>query len=380
MNPTQTRRLAQEAQDTYRRALVGGIFYLVAWLVVGWYADAFVRAPEASVLLALAFFVLAVARFVRRPPAGEDTVLLLRWLRMHWGIVLAVAVLWSGVFAWAVLDPDFANARTAALLSTIGLATAFALTFSMRRTPALVGVAVLYLPGLVLMFFASNDRASAWVMLVYLVYVLLALLRSHAEYQERLDLDQELRDQRDLFARLSRIDALTELANRRHFGHALDQAIETSRAGRHPLALLVLDLDHFKRINDEHGHAVGDACLIAFASRLASAFSVTGELPARLGGEEFAVVLEGSDAAMARERAESFRARLAIQPIELDGGHLRLTVSIGVAAFDAEMHRDGDGLYRAADRAVYRAKSEGRNRVSVESRPLRTPSAPATQR
>jgi diguanylate cyclase (GGDEF)-like protein len=200
-------------------------------------------------------------------------------------------------------------------------------------------------------------------MLVYLAYVMLSLVRSHKDYQHRLDLDQELRDQRDLFHRQSRLDALTDLANRRHFADRLAAACAHARATGEPLALLVLDLDHFKAINDTHGHAAGDACLVAFARRLAAEFSGDGALAARLGGEEFGVLLEGEDQAQAVARAEAFRLGCLRGPIDLGGAIPAVSVSIGVATYDPARHGEGDGLFRAADRAVYGAKAAGRNRV-----------------
>ena len=303
MNAVQSRRLTQEMEDTYRRALTGGPFYVLAWLIVGIYGNAFVRAPLASWILAFAFVALTGMRFLHRPIAEADEAARVRWLRLHWGIVALTTLVWGAVFCWTLIDPGFGNARTASLLSTLGLATAVAHAFSMRRGFALACIALLYAPGLLVLWANPADRATALVMLVYLAYVLISLVRSHAEYQQRLDLDQELRDQRDLFSQQSKIDPLTELANRRHFSNALAEASARAARTGGPLTLLVLDLDHFKKINDTHGHAIGDACLVAIAGRLRTLFSGEHDLPARLGGEEFGVVLDLQDLAAAARRA-----------------------------------------------------------------------------
>jgi diguanylate cyclase (GGDEF)-like protein len=362
MNPVQSRRLAQEMDDTYQRALIGGPFYLAAWLVVGVYAGAFRHAPWASWPLVGAFLALAFVRYLKRPPTEIDDAGKLAWLRSHWGIVVLTTTLWGGIFCWAMLDAAFEPARTAVLLSTLGLATAFSHTFSMRRGFAFAGIGVMYLPGLFLMWRDHGDRPTALVMSVYLVYVGVSVLRSHAEYQHRLDLDQDLRDQRDLFAQQSRIDPLTDLANRRHFADQLAGATRRNRHDSRALTLVLMDLDHFKKVNDTYGHAVGDACLVAIAGRLKAAFHGAGELVARLGGEEFGVILQGQSMEAGRQRAEAFRRHMAAEAIELDGVSLPMTVSIGIAQFDASTHGDDDGLYRAADSAVYQAKAAGRNR------------------
>ena len=363
MNPVRARRLTQEMADTYQRALTGGFFYAAAWLVIGMYGGAFSFAPLASWGLVVAFFGLATQRFVHKPLVDGTEAALDRWLRMHWGIVLLTTLLWGGMFCWITLDARFGDARVTALLFTLGLCTAVAHAFSMRRGFAFVGIGLLCLPGLTLMMADPVQQASGLMCMVYLVYVVISLLRSYHEYQYRLDLDQELRTQRDLFSRQSRIDPLTELANRRQFSDVLTRATAAAKADGEPLSLLLLDIDHFKQINDSHGHAVGDACLTAIAGRLHATFAGKGDLAARVGGEEFGVVLEEQDLAMAMQRAECFRASLAEHPIALDGLTLRMTVSIGVAEYDRDRHEGHDALYHDADSAVYRAKASGRNRV-----------------
>ena len=332
--------------------------------------------PLPSWILAFAFVALTGMRFLHRPIADAGEAERVRWLRLHWGIVAVTTLVWGAVFCWTLLDPGFGNARTAALLSTLGLATAVAHAFSMRRGFALACVALLYVPGLLVLWANPADRATALVMLVYLGYVLISLVRSHAEYQQRLDLDQELRDQRDLFSQQSKIDPLTELANRRHFSNVLAEASERAARTGGALTLLVLDLDHFKKINDTHGHAIGDACLVAVAGRLRTLFSGERRPAGATGRRGVRRRARPAGPAAAARRAEHFRANLAEHPIALhgstldgnalDGMVLAMTASIGIAEFDSAIHRDVDDLYSAADRAVYRAKAAGRNRVCAD--------------
>jgi len=379
MNAVQSRRLAQEVDDTYRLAMVGGAFYLAGWLVVGIYGNAFSRAPFVSWMLVVVFSALTIVRFLHRPPDADHAARRMAWLRYHWAIVVVSTAIWGELFCWVILDPGFGRAQTAALLGTLGLATAFAHGFAMRRGFAFTGIALLYLPGLVLLWRDPANRSSAVVMTIYLVYVVVSTFRSNAEYNLRLDLDQQLRDQRDLFAQRSLIDPLTELANRRHFAEVLSEACTHAHRSAEPLTLLLLDLDHFKKINDTHGHAIGDACLIAFAGRIKGAFGGDDDLVARLGGEEFGVVLTGQDASRACARAQHFRDDLVDHPIAVEGILLAVTASMGIAEFDHARHRDPDDLYRAADRAVYRAKAEGRNRVCAENAGPALHESPATR-
>jgi len=355
-------RLSQEVADTRQRIALGGLFYLAGWALIATYAPVYSQHPLAGTLIFAGFLVLAVLRWVIRPPV-EDARARRNWLDVQWLIVGATALLWGGVLGWTLADPAFEPARTAALLGTVAYVTAAAHTFSMRRGRALACIAVMYLPALYFLWRDPSQRASAVAISVYLAYVVLALVSSHAEYQRRLDIDGELRLQRDRDEHLSRVDSLTQLDNRRHFSHVLDRLAAEAREGGRALSLLLLDLDHFKRINDELGHAAGDACLARFSERMVREFGAHPSHLARLGGEEFAVLLSGFTERSAIELAEKFRRGLTDDPLRLREGRPDIRVSIGVATFDKKHHANNDALYRAADRALYRAKSEGRDRT-----------------
>ena len=164
--------------------------------------------------------------------------------------------------------------------------------------------------------------------------------------------------------RLARTDPLTGLFNRRHMDALGDREIERSRRSRAPLAVMLADVDHFKRINDRYGHAVGDEVLVEMAARL-QANVRGGDLVARWGGEEFCVLLADTDDQGARLAAERVRRAIAQRPFETSAGPLKVTLSLGVVALDDGPARLSS-LLRQADAALYTAKSAGRNRVVVE--------------
>jgi two-component system cell cycle response regulator len=163
-------------------------------------------------------------------------------------------------------------------------------------------------------------------------------------------------------ARLARTDALTGLPNRRALEEELSRAAARAARAGTPLSVLVLDVDRFKQVNDRYGHAAGDAVLAAVASRGAAALRA-GDLMARIGGEEFAVLLPGADLERAREAAERVRAAVSAAPIAADGLSLEVTTSLGCAELEAG-EAGGRGLLARADAKLYEAKRAGRNRVS----------------
>jgi len=361
-------RLAREASDTRQRLVTGGLFYPLGWLVVSAPGEVSAEHTLAWTLIGVAFVVLAGLRFWPAvPDQREGSARLMAWLDRQWGVVLVTAALWSGVLSWVMLDPHLAGGRSAALLCTIAFATAFAHNYALRLNRAVVGVALLYLPAPLLLPYTDQSLAVVVTVAAYSVYLTMVLVRSGREYQGQLDLYDALRLQRDQYERLSRIDPLTGVANRRSFGGTLEHHVSEARRSGEPLAMLVLDLDHFKRVNDEHGHDAGDACLVRFADRMREVVKAPDAHLSRLGGEEFGVLLPGHDADAAAAIAESFRASLEEHPLQLREGPQLITVSIGVAVLHPEDGEDGGDLYRAADRAMYRAKADGRNRVRVDA-------------
>lgn len=163
-------------------------------------------------------------------------------------------------------------------------------------------------------------------------------------------------------AALARVDALTGLANRRAFDEALAAAVARARRGGAPLAVAVLDVDHFKRVNDTLGHAAGDAVLREVAARARAAVRES-DLLARVGGEELAILLAGEGLDAAAETADRVRRAVAASPVATVGGALAVTLSAGCAAL-APGDPDGAALVARADARLYDAKRAGRNRVA----------------
>jgi diguanylate cyclase (GGDEF)-like protein len=161
--------------------------------------------------------------------------------------------------------------------------------------------------------------------------------------------------------RLSRVDPLTGIFNRRHFREVLSAELELNESG--PAAVLMLDLDHFKSVNDRHGHSTGDAILRAAAERIDS-ITRGSDCLARWGGEEFALLAPGLNRDGATELAERARTALAEEPVAIEDAMIDLTLSVGVAVLGPETHT-ADDLLDAADEALYDAKRSGRNCVRV---------------
>ncbi len=172
----------------------------------------------------------------------------------------------------------------------------------------------------------------------------------------------KLGDTLEALRRLATHDQLTSLLNRREFDRIMAEEHERSRRFGHPFALVLIDIDHFKSVNDTYGHQVGDRVLQEVAVRLTKGLRDV-DRAARFGGEEFALIIMQADAKVALDAAERAVAGIRATPLALDGGpELKVTVSAGAASIPADAG-SVDALVAAADKALYAAKSRGRNRA-----------------
>ncbi|UCC24719.1 MAG: diguanylate cyclase [Gemmatimonadales bacterium] len=183
----------------------------------------------------------------------------------------------------------------------------------------------------------------------------------------QVEMERELSQARDSLERLANTDELTGLANRRSLLRQLQLEVDRAHRYQRPFSLVLLDLDHFKRVNDTYGHAAGDEVLRATA-RAMEYVSRDLDLPGRMGGEEFAVLLPETDAEGARVVADRLRVEIARYLHEPESeSSFRVTASLGVATLDPGSELDVEGLMQGADEALYRAKEEGRNRVALSA-------------
>jgi diguanylate cyclase (GGDEF)-like protein len=198
------------------------------------------------------------------------------------------------------------------------------------------------------------------------------LVREHNEQLERhvarrtSELSTALEQLAEANQRLresNRRDALTGLFNRRHFREMFEHQLHNAAEHRQPLAVLLLDLDHFKDVNDNHGHLAGDECLRWIGRSLTDTLVEHGALLARFGGEEFVAVVPDIDIERALQLAERLRLRICAEPVRYAGNNIPLSTSIGVYVIKPGETISADGALHRADDALYAAKNRGRNCV-----------------
>lgn len=193
------------------------------------------------------------------------------------------------------------------------------------------------------------------------------VLRSNAKLHSELDkANQGIAEQRRQIEELrlqARIDALTKIPNRAAFNERMDEYVGLVARAKIAFSLLILDIDHFKQVNDDHGHLNGDRILRGVAARISSSIR-TNDFAARYGGEEFAVILPATDLQEAAAVSERVRQDIARTNFRMDDKNVKMTISGGLAECGNGM--SAEDVIAAADEALYQAKSTGRNRIVVK--------------
>ena len=243
------------------------------------------------------------------------------------------------------------------------------LLFSWRTTMAIgfnLAIYLFYMAPLVLGLTSFDDLPLALTNQFFLIATAVVTTASHAHRRalERREFDAQIAQQ-NLLAEvqtMATIDWLTNLYNRRHFFRLGEEEIARARRYRHDISVIMIDIDHFKAVNDTYGHSVGDEVLCAIAKRILAGLRQS-DIAGRYGGEEFALVLPETDLESAAEIvAERLRDTIAARPIDTAEGPLHVTISVGVAGVDVTHENLLDALSRA-DSGLYAAKHAGRNKV-----------------
>jgi diguanylate cyclase (GGDEF)-like protein len=199
--------------------------------------------------------------------------------------------------------------------------------------------------------------------LVFGVFFIYPLLRTQAREEGKLRaMTASLSARSETLEHAALTDALTGMQNRRYFDDALTEYLDEFRRIDKPVGLMILDLDHFKQVNDTHGHDIGDEVLRAVAKCLKD-MTRYHDVVARLGGEEFAIVAPNMDKERLFALAERIRKAIAATTVISGNVRLKITASLGLATWDRK--ESAEAFYRRADKQLYDAKRQGRNRVSA---------------
>lgn len=368
-NDTEFTDLEKRAHlDLAKRARGGTVIYLMVWLISATWAGMAQTSPLFLLVNTLFFLVGSFMRVVHYrhltmyPESNTKNM-------YHWlvGILLFSGLHWGALSAWIIFCGSYPELYYPYMVILVAFGVGGTSALSISRAVSLLYPLFVFMPTLVLLVLAEGEEDMMMVMCATfaLIYVLGASRLSRDDYWSAIASQKVAEDQARVMEKLSITDQLTRLNNRMYFENRFIE--EWDRCGRMnvPMAIFMIDLDHFKMINDTYGHAAGDECLVKVAAALKHAMKRTIDTVVRYGGEEFIVMIAVTDVnalpAMAQRLVD------AVAAVNMCRGNQQISVScsVGLASVVPSRGGDKDRLLRAADKALYQAKDSGRNRYCI---------------
>ncbi len=347
---------SQSFPSTYFSLFTAFIYAGIIWgKIDSTYIYGWLTAVVIATLIRLTLFFT----YKKQNPQGAA---ILKWEKPYFASLMLAVAIWSiGIVMIAYRLPFLY--QVISFLIMLGMAGAALTVYSAIRYFSSLAVLGVLTPVIILFVYIGN-RTSLLIALTGLIFLVSALratrILSHNLHYSYM-LTHALSRAKEEAERLASIDMLTGLNNRRAFTEQANVQVEYCKRYEHPVAALVLDADHFKKINDSRGHAAGDIALQNLARTLQK-ITRSSDIIGRIGGEEFAVLLSNTEEKEALLVAEKLRKWIADHPVNINDDYFSITVSIGVATdHDYNLEK----LLNRADEAMYQAKQSGRNRVML---------------
>ena len=360
--------LATAERDLAKRARPGAFIYTVVWGIVStwgglWRDHPVFAASTMMVLVGLSGLrVLYQSRFDRRGEASATSLMALT------SLILVGALHWGVVSSWVIVSGRVDELRVVFMIMLPAFAMGGTVVLGISRLVRLVYPGLVFGPSLLGLAVGGGreDHILIGLALCSVGYVLVASRTSSADYWSAVRNARDAGDRAEMLEIVNVTDPLTGVKNRLWWNTEFDAQWRRSGESRRPLSVVLVDIDHFKSINDTHGHLAGDECLREVSAAMASVVRGGVESIARYGGEEFVVLLpdvNATDAAFVAQRLVQSVARLRVVH---DGVEIPVRCSAGVASCVPELGADCF-LLADADAALYEAKASGRNRSMMSS-------------
>lgn len=355
--------------DFIKRALPGVILYLLAWPVIFLSTGFYQSEPVASLFFGVMLSGVSMLRLLHGSLAKNyyDSHYRL-WHGSLLFLVVNHAIAW-GILAYAVnLLPEFAPIAGFVNIIVLGIATASIQSLNTKLNLARVYVSILLLPAIVGTLLSGENLQLCAIAVLFWLYLMIVGKRFYREYLRAFKIEKALHQKQAELHHLNRTDPLTQVCNRREFDEQIKACWQHAIDTRKSLTLMMLDIDHFKQINDSYGHPAGDLCLKHFASNIDPLLRDNNARLYRYGGEEFSTIILSAEQSEVTKLAEDARKRIENTSVSDDNLNIEMTVSIGVCtALPSNSVSDKslsvEKLIESADQALYKAKQSGRNQV-----------------
>ena len=357
---------ARILRDFGRQNLYSALIYPSLWLIMSLLLNLPDIAPLFFYVNLAGIVITSTIRVIIMRRMHTFSILEFRGIELRFNTALLVnAAQWSLMTVWVLLDHDLQPLQVPLLLCNTAMIGAGTLSLAFSTVLRIAYPLILALPGSLALLVADFEHALliSFMTVLFLIYVLIAGGARQRDYvaaaQSTLLLEQRTRE----LEYISFTDPVTRLHNRSHFDIHLEQEWKRAHRQQYPLSLLLIDLDHFKNINDRFGHPYGDFVLAEVGLCLSDLQHRSGDLLARVGGEEFALLLINTGSEGAARVADQICAAIRALDLMHEGKPVPITTSIGVATVVPDSTEPGTTmrLFEQADLALYSAKHSGRD-------------------
>jgi len=353
-------------QDLKKRSTFGIFFYIILSFVVVFAANLHEKHLFFSISFLLSILGICLFRLIHlkvSPKMGERYENLNK--NIFFASVIITALIWGTVFAVTMLlDKEYVPQMLMTIL-ICGLCAGGVVAFVPYMRLSIIFNLCILMPAVIVILVGGGNVPLAFMITLYSIYMGLIAYRGHGEYWDALENEYLLEIKSLEMTRLSNTDVLTGLYNRRYFDNEFERELKRSGRSGSILSVIMMDIDHFKKINDTFGHQVGDEYLRKLAATLTSVFKRESDIVARYGGEEFVVLLPGIDVDHARGLAHDLQHKIRTMTFDHQGNNVGATISSGVICCVPDLNTISDSIISGADQALYMAKQEGRDRVVV---------------
>ena len=352
--------------DLKKRSTIGIPFYILLSLIIVFAANLHERHLFFSMLFLLSMGGICLFRLIHLAISRKMEE---RYETLNKNIffvsVIITALIWGITYALIILQKEEYIAQMLMAVCICGLCAGGVVAFIPNRRLSIFFNISMLMPATITMLANGLNITLAVMIFLFSFYMVLIAYRGNREYWDALENEYLLEIKSQEMARLSNIDVLTGLYNRRYFDKAFDSEWKRSGRNNSMLSVILFDIDHFKIINDTFGHQVGDEYLKKTAAALTSVFKRDYDIVARYGGEEFIVLLPGINADHASQLAEKVKKRIESMTTDHLGKKVGTTISAGIMCCVPNFNTISDSIISCADQALYIAKQGGRNRVAV---------------
>ncbi len=350
--------------DLKKRSTIGIVFFLTTACIVLFTDNYYIRYPEFSNPFLFSLSGICLLRLLHMSFAQRAAS---KFEKLNNNIfILSVAVtafIWGIGFAKFMIQDGELSATLLMTMCTIGLCAGGAVAFIPDLKLSISFSFFMLAPAIGIMLFYKTNMPLVVSLGIFFVYLCFITHSSNREYWDSLENEYLLEEKSKVLERLNQVDDLTKLYNKRHFDETFSFEWNRSVRDKTLISVIIFDIDHFKRINDQYGHLAGDKYLKAIGMLLKSVFKRQTDIPARYGGDEFIVLMTNTSLEDVISLSEKVRLKTEELDLEYEGQIIKASISAGSAICVPDQNDSPQSLILKADKALYQSKTNGRNKV-----------------